>query len=37
MKFDANQIISQIISGFFTGTGIILAVVLVRKFLPGTI
>jgi hypothetical protein len=37
MKFDLNSILTQIINGFFSGVGIIIAVVVIRKFLPGTI
>lgn len=37
MSFDINAIIHKIIDGMFTGVGVVIAVALVRKFLPGVI
>lgn len=37
MTFDANSIIQKLIDGVLTGVGIIIAVALVRKLLPGVI
>ncbi len=37
MTFDANNILQKLLDGIFTGVGVIIAVALVRKFLPGVI
>lgn len=37
MTIDANGIFQKLIDGVLTGVGIIIAVALVRKFLPGVI
>ncbi len=37
MTLDANSIIQKLIDGVFTGVGVVIAVALVRKFLPGVI
>lgn len=34
---NANTIVQKVIDGLFSGVGIIIAVVLCRKFLPGVI
>jgi hypothetical protein len=34
---NANAILNKVLDGILNGTGIIIALVLVRKFLPGTI
>ncbi len=37
MTLDANGIFQKLLDGIFTGVGVIIAVALVRKFLPGVI
>lgn len=37
MTLDANSIIQKLVDGVLTGVGVVIAVALVRKFLPGVI
>jgi len=37
MSLDFNSIFQKVLDGVFTGVGVVIAVALVRKFLPGVI
>lgn len=37
MSLDFNSIFQKVLDGVFTGVGVVIAVALVRKFMPGVV